>query len=295
MKSILRLSLLILFISQQSAFGQTNTDLWTVKTSGKGGNLKLETETAKALTDRAEYDNQPSFINEYQLVFSASDEEGNYDIIAYSFNSDKFTNLSKTSDTNEFSPRITDCGMYISAVVMEEDKKQRIWLYPINGEPAELLYDDIEPVEYYDWYNNKAAMFVLGDPNKLIYVSGRNDLLDIDNAVGRSIHKRPNTSEITYLKEDPRSQKNLIRSYDIESGKRKEYHEALENSQDFIWTDKKHLLMASGNEVYIRKYKDNEWKSIGTFPNLTHQNISRMAYSEELEILVVAMERIENN
>ena len=209
----------------------------------------------------------------------------------YNFDSEKFTNLSKTSDRSEFSPRITDCGMYISAVVMEEDKKQRIWLYPTNFEPAELLYDDINPVGYYDWYDNKAAMFVLGEPNKLIYANGRDDLIEIDSAIGRAIQKRPNTSEITYLSIDSSENPGIIKSYDIESGKRQVYLEGLKGAQDFIWADKKHLLMASDNEIFIRKYNSPEWKSLGKIETTTHQNITRMAYSEDLDILVVAMDR----
>lgn len=278
-------------ISHFSGYAQGGSDLWVINTSGKGGNLKLLTETAHALTDRPEYDNQPSFINEHQLVFSAADENGNHDIIVYNFESDKFTNLSKTSDRSEFSPSITDCGMYISAVVMEEDKKQRIWLYPTSFEPAELLYDDIEPVGYYDWYDNKAAMFVLGEPNKLVYARGRNDIIEIDSSIARSIKKRPKTSEITYLSQPSESQTGIIKSYDIENGNREVYLEGISDSQDFIWLDKKHLMMASGNEVFIRKYNDPEWTSLGEITSNTHQNITRMAYSEDLHTLVVVMNR----
>jgi hypothetical protein len=274
-----------------SCIAQVGTDLWVIHTSGKGGNLKLLPETAKALTDRVEYDNQPSFINDYQLVFSAADEEGNHDIIVYNFEAEKFTNLSKTSDRSEFSPRITDCGMYISAVVMEADGTQRIWLYPTSFEPAELLYDDIEPVGYYDWYDNKAAMFVLGNPTKLIYAKGRNDLIEIDSAISRSIQKRPNSSEITYMTQPKEGQAGIIKSYDIENGEREVYLGGLLGSQDFIWLDKKHLLMASGNEIFVRKYTDSEWKSLGEIESNTHQNITRMAYSADLNVLVVAMNR----
>lgn len=278
------------------SFAQGGFDLWVVETSGKSGNLQINPETAYALTDRPEYDNQPSFINEYQMVFSAADENDNYDIIVYNFNSKKFTNMSRTSDRNENSPTITDCGMYISAVVSEPDKKQRVWLYPLTFEPAELLYDDIEPVGYYDWYDNKAAMFVLGDPNQLIYARGRNDLIEIDSNVARSIKKRPKTSEITYLStadfRNVADQKSfLLKSYDIETGKRAEYSYGLEGAQDFIWLDKKYLLMAKGNTIYKRKYTDKNWELIGTIQSETHQNISRMAYSEDLDVLVLAMER----
>ena len=291
MKKSFCFSFTYFFIGLISSFAQVGTDLWVINTSGKGGNLKLLTETAYALTDRPEYDNQPSFINEYQMVFSAADENENFDIIVYNFNSKKFTNMSRTSDRNENSPMITDCGMYISAVVSEPDKKQRIWLYPLTFEPAELLYDDIEPVGYYDWYDNKAAMYVLGDPNKLIYAKGRNDLIEIDSAISRSIQKRPKTSEMTYMTELSSGQAGIIKSYDIENGNREVYLEGISGSQDFIWLDKNHLLMASGNEIFIRKYNKKEWESLGVITSNSHENITRMAYSKDLNVLVVAMNR----
>jgi Tol biopolymer transport system component len=293
------LSLIIqvsLFLLPVCSFGQGSFDLWVVETSGKGGSFSINPETAYALTDRQEYDNQPSFINEYQLVFSAADETGNFDIIVYNFEAKKFTNLTKTSDRNENSPRITDCGMYIAAVVSEPDKKQRLWLYPTNFEPAELLYDDIEPVGYYDWYDNKAAMFILGDPNKLVYAKGRDDLIEIDTEIARSINRRPKTSAITYLstretKSEKEEQAYQLKSYDIESGTRSDLGFGLAGSQDFLWLDKNHLLMAQGNTLYTRKYSDENWKPIGIINSETHQNISRVAYSSDLNVLVMAIER----
>lgn len=296
MKIIASLLLFACFLPTLPALSQTGFDLWVVETSGKGGKLKLLPETAKALTDRPEYDNQPSFINEYQLVFSAAGENGNHDIIVYNFNSQKFTNLTKTPDVSEFSPSLTDCGLYVSAVVMEADKKQRIWLYPTNfGEP-ELLYDDIEPVGYYDWYDNKAAMFILGEPNKLIYANGKNDLLEIDTNIARSVKTRPKTSEITYFSQDNKVKIGemdalVLKSYNLVSFETNEIGLGVEGSQDFIWLDKNYLIMARGNSVYRRKYSDKNWEIIGTIISETHQNISRMAYSQDLNVLVITMER----
>lgn len=296
MKIIIPLLFLSCIFLALPALSQTSFDLWVVETSGKGGNLKLLPETAKALTDRPEYDNQPSFINEYQLVFSAADENGNHDIIVYNFKSKKFTNLTKTPDVSEFSPSLTDCGLYVSAVVMEADKKQRIWLYPTNfGEP-ELLYDDIEPVGYYDWYDNKAAMFILGEPNKLIYARGKNDLLEIDTNISRSVKTRPKTAEITYLSMIDKvkigeMEALTLKSYDLVSQEFTDLGSGIEGSQDFIWLDKNFLIMARGNSFYRRKFSEKNWEIIGTINSDTHQNITRMAYSQDLNVLVVAMER----
>lgn len=295
-KNKFTLLFLIYFISQSILVAQTSFDLWTVQVKGKGAGIQLISGTEKPLTDREEYDNQPSFINESQVVFSAADENGNHDIIVYNFENGKFTNLSKTADRSEFSPTITDCGQYISAVVVEPDGKQRLWLYPTNfGEP-ELLYDDIEPVGYYDWYDNKAAMFILGDPNSLIYARGRNDLLTIDQNIGRSIQKRPKMNQISYFDQDtalefPDGEAYELKSYDFGKDQEITIGLGLPGSQDFIWLDKKTLLMARGNSFYLRKWNEKNWKLLGSISADSHQNISRITYSSDQQVLVFAMER----
>lgn len=292
------LSLLSIFFvfTGHLALAQGGFDLWVIDTEKKGKKLKLIPESAKPLTNRPEYDNQPSFINDSELVFSAADEKGNHDIILYSFRTGNFSNLSKTPDRSEFSPALTDCKQYISAVVIEPDSTQRIWLYPINlGEP-ELLYDDIAPVGYYDWYDNKAAMFVLGDPNKLVYARGKGDILKIDEHIGRSIKKRPKSSQISYFsmkspKESLAGMELVMRSFDIETGKSEVMGFGLAGSLDFIWLDQNYLLMAQGNGIYRKKSTDSEWKFLGKIESSTHQNITRMAYSPDLNKLVVTMQR----
>jgi hypothetical protein len=296
MKKIILFLSIIYSISSLSGYSQQSFDLVVVETTGKGGSLKVLPQTNYLLTDRPEYDNQPNFINEYQLVFSAADQKGNHDIIVYNFNSKKFTNLTKTPDVNEFSPGLTDCGLYVSAVVMEQDKKQRLWLYPINfGEP-ELLYNDIEPVGYYDWYDNKAAMFVLGSPNKLVYARGKNDLLEIDSNIARSVKNRPKTGQITYLSNQEKIKIDdlealQLKSFDLVTSTAENLGYGLEGSQDFIWLNKNYLLMARGNSIYRRKTSEKTWELVVTIPIQTHQNISRMAYSADLNLLVLTMER----
>ena len=85
----MRRTLLVLFFLTYFAVDYANAqggfDLIVVDTEGKGKKLKVLTETAKPLTNRPQYDNQPSFINDSELVFSAADEKGNHDIILYSF------------------------------------------------------------------------------------------------------------------------------------------------------------------------------------------------------------------
>jgi hypothetical protein len=279
-----------------NAFPQGSFDLIAIDVKKSRGNLVLDYNTITLITDRPLYDNQPAFINDIQMAFSAVDEKGNNDIIIYNFEKDKFTNLTKTNDRNEFSPSLTDCGLYVSAITVEADGKQRLWLYPTNfGEP-ELLYDDIEPVGYYDWYDNKAAMFVLGQPNKLVYPYSKSDLFTISENVGRSVKKRPKTSIITYIDKNISQEVDgvkafAIKGFDIEKRISVDYGFTYPGSEDFIWLDNKLLLMGKGNDLFIRKEEQADWEKAGSIIQEPYQNISRMAYSDKLKKLVMVMER----
>ena len=285
-----------MFHSISSLIAQTTHDLIVVNAKKSGATIKLDLNTVTKLTDRKAYDNQPSFINDKQLAFSASDEKGNHDIIIYSFESNKFTNLTKTSDLSEFSPSITDCGLYVSAVTVEKDGKQRLWLYPTNfGEP-ELLYDDIEPVGYYDWYDNKAAMFILGQPNSLVYPYSKSEIVTISENVGRSVKKRPKTSIITYIdksdtKEVGAELAYAIKGFDLEKKEQLDFGFTLPGVEDVIWLDKNVMLMAKGDELFTRKHNQRNWSSAGIIKLSSHHKISRMAFSPKLKKLVMTMER----
>jgi len=297
MKKIYVFLFLISFLGSYSTLlGQSATDLLVVDTQGKGGNLMLLPATANLLTNRPEYDNQPSFINDSELIFSAADEKGNHDLILYSFRTKKFTNLTKTPDRSEYSPSMTECGSYFAAVVVEPDGKQRLWLYPVTGDAPELLYEDIFPVGYYDWYDAKAAMFVLGEPNSLVYARAKGSVDTLDTSIGRTVKKRPGTAEITYIDrknslKSPEGEQFAIASYNLKTGVRKTYGYALPGSQDFIWIDKSHLAMAKGDEVYVKPITKSDWISAGKIESVSHQGISRMAYSPEGNRLVLVMNR----
>jgi hypothetical protein len=293
----LRLTLILLCSALTfNGFSQGSFDLIAIDVKKSAGKLVLDYNTITLITDRPLYDNQPAFINDIQMAFSAVDEKGNNDIIIYNFEKDKFTNLTKTADRNEFSPSLTDCGLYVSAVTVEPDGKQRLWLYPTNfGEP-ELLYDDIEPVGYYDWYDNKAAMFVLGTPNKLVYPYSKSEVHTISENVGRSVKKRPKTSIITYIdkndsKEVDGAKAFAIKGFDIEKRISVDYGFTYPGSEDFIWLDNNLLLMGKGNDLYIRKAEKTDWEKACSIILDPYQNISRMAYSDKLKKLVVVMER----
>jgi hypothetical protein len=290
------LILIPLVIISLELIAQVNSDLIMIDVKKVGKNYSIDENSVQLLTNREGYDNQPSFINDKEMAFSSSDKNGNFDIIIYNFDTKRFTNLTKTEKTNEYSPRITDCGLYVSAVTVEENGNQRLWLYPINfGEP-ELLYDDIAPVGYYDWYNNKAAMFVLGNPNQMVYAYGKNDIYKISENIGRSVQKRPETSTISYVNKNikvsnPFGEGHLIQGFDVEKREIVDLAETIPGSEDFIWMDKNTLLMGLHSDLYIYHIIKKEWTKLGSISLKNHSNISRLSYSSKLKKLVLVMDR----
>ncbi|HSJ69613.1 MAG TPA: hypothetical protein VK921_18165 [Anditalea sp.] len=291
-------TLLLTLLVYITSYAQGSFDIISIDTNKSlFGKFSISSNSAKKITDRDGYDNQPNFINEKQLVFSSKPDQGHHDIIMYNYQTQKFTNITKTENRSEFSPSLTDCGLYVSAITVEEDSLQRLWLYPINmGEP-EVLYDDIYPVGYYDWYDNKAAMFVLGSPNKLIYPYSREEVDTLSNNVGRSIKKRPGTSEMAFINKnnnivvDGQPAFELI-SYDLKSREQNNIGLTLPQSEDFIWVDKNRILMASGQRIYIKNVRKNTaWEELANVTLPGYGNISRMALSPKSKKLVVVMER----
>jgi hypothetical protein len=139
---------------------------------------------------------------------------------------------------------------------------------------------------------------VLGEPNSLVYVRGKGMVDTLDTNIGRTVRKRPNTSEISYLDRkkflDTDQGKTFgIASFNLNTGARKDYGYAVTGSQDFIWIDKNHLLMAKGNEVFTKHIQEKNWESLGKIESSSHQGITRMAYSPDLNKLILVLNRIQ--
>ncbi|WP_246255853.1 TolB family protein [Cyclobacterium plantarum] len=295
--------LIILFIYLcgigNMSLAQQSTDLFLVDTRNNLLGFKIFSGTAEKITENEFYDNQPKFINDLQLVFSSEDPSGNFDIIMYNWESEKFTNMTRTKNKSEFSPDLTNCGQYISAITVEEDSSQRLWLYPINlGEP-ELLYDDIQPVGYYGWHEDVAALFVIGEPNRLVFPYSRDDVHEIAVNTGRSVQKRPKKGEIVFLDKN----NNIVadgkttyelKAYDIEKRETTSLGLALGGAEDFCWVDKNTLLMGRGNDLYMRKVnKSIQWEKIATFSIPGYGNISRISISPDNKKLALTFEQLD--
>ncbi len=291
------LTSLFLFSLLITTQAQESFDLVSIDTKKFLGRFQVVPGSAQKITDNPGYDNQPKFINNDQLVFSSQSDGGSHDIIMYNYETGNFTNLTRTPDKSEFSPALTDCGLYVSAITVEEDSPGRLWLYPVNmGEP-ELLYDDIVPVGYYAWHDNIAAITVEHEPNRLVYPYSKEEVVTLAENVGRSINKRPKTNQVTFLNAgsnvvvDGRKAYEIV-SHDLKKRTSENLGIALGDSQDFIWIDKNRILMARDKDLYLRNVKKSiTWEKIASVSLPGYSGISRLALSPKGNRLVLVMER----
>ncbi|MEX0883863.1 MAG: hypothetical protein WDZ72_10360 [Cyclobacteriaceae bacterium] len=292
--------LFLFFLCTTSLYSQKSSDLILVDAKNNLLGFKIFAGTAKKITDNQGYDNQPKFINDLQITFSSESKDGNVEIILYNLETNRFSNMSRTENKSEFSPSLTSCGQYISAVTVEEDSSQRLWLYPINmGEP-EVLYDDISPIGYYGWFEETAALFVIGEQNKLVFPYSREDVHEVAINPGRCIQSRPKTKEVVFLNKnsnivaDGRSTFELM-AYHVNNREVYSLGLALGGSEDFCWVDKNLLLMARGKDIYLRKVnKSIQWEKVATISIPGYENITRLSMNPSGRKLVIVMEKTGN-
>jgi hypothetical protein len=101
---------------------------------------KLEFGQPANITNRAGYDNQPSFLPDGQsLLYTSQRENDQTDIYRYDFKTKQSTRLTST-DEGEYSPTVMPGGKFFSVIRVERDKTQRLWKFPLAGcEPSLLL------------------------------------------------------------------------------------------------------------------------------------------------------------
>ncbi|WP_156810238.1 hypothetical protein [Nitritalea halalkaliphila] len=188
------------FLMGFCALAQENIYTLPLKSSGKKVRIALEEQ--RQLTSRASKDSEPLFINKTQIVFSAEDESGQADLILYSLDKNKFTNISMTKDRQEALPKMTDCGFYVSSLTQDEEGLQRLYLYPTNLAEPELLYDDLHPLLDYCWYDNHAVLSLGGEQPRTLYARSRENPILLATKALSHLAYRPKSTHISYLEGD---------------------------------------------------------------------------------------------
>lgn len=238
--------------------------------------------------NRSGYNNHPHFLNEEELMVSASTPgQVQPDLYTLNLKSKERTRVTDT-EPGEYSPRRMPDYFNFSAVRMEylpNDTLIRLWQFPLdrssNGRP---VFADKFNIGYYAWLNSRdIVLFKVQTPNQLVKTdiySGQEEV--IAQNVGRSFQPG-SRGTLIYMQINPNGSTELIqydsRAY-FEDQKRKKLISGLPGSQDFAVLQDGSLIAASNSQVYLyRPGSDETWKIIADLSPYNIKGISRIAIS----------------
>jgi len=236
------------------------------------------------VSDKTSYNNQPHLTDTglYYTREIISNDQSQTDIALYSLSS-KQTSMVTNTPQSEYSPTLTPDGQHLSAIVVEDDGKQKLWQYPLAPElAASRIFDWIEPVGYHAWgSNNDLVMFILGQPHTLQYTSvdaARGEIAASD--ISRTLIYNHNAAMFlfSYTKND----QHILASFNPQNKQVGDLLRLPTQVQDFILKDDKTIAYAIKNRVYQRKLDGSneisQWLDLSTY---CETNITRMSYNND--------------
>lgn len=289
MRKILGLALFCWLSS--GALAQTtppSTDIHIYELKEKKGKITLA--KGRNITNRAGYDNQPSFFNNDYILYTSSQETGQTDIMIYDLYENKVKNLTNTRDS-EYSPTPVPGYNSFAVVRVEADNSQRLWMYQMDGKtPPQLIFDKIQPVGYFAISEKDVLMFVLGEPVTLV-LANMNVVDDdiITSNVGRTIRTIPGTDQFTFERreEDGRF---FIYSLDKKSKQFTKVVEKPKGAADWTITQEGTYVTSVGTKLLAFNPKHHsEWQEITDLGAVASKGITRMAVSQENDKLALVI------
>ena len=184
------MTVLLLVAANVHAQAAPDPDIFLVSLSSTGG--KLSVTSARNLTNRAGYDNQPNWSRDGRTLFYTSvRDDAQADIYRLDpSGTAPAVRVTLTAPESEYSATPMPTRNAISVIRVERDSAQRLWAVPLDNSPSTVVLERIKPVGYHTWANDTLlALFVLGSPNTLQLAStttGRGDT--VTTSIGRSLH-----------------------------------------------------------------------------------------------------------
>ncbi|MBD55308.1 hypothetical protein AAEU31_14840 [Pseudoalteromonas sp. SSMSWG5] len=234
------------------------------------------------ITDNKSYNNQPFLVDSglyYTHEVIAETGQSQTDIVFYNFATKTSVNITNTA-VSEYSPTLMPNQQALSAIVVEEDGKQKLWQYPLaNEQTASRIFEWIEPVGYHAWgAENDLIMFILGEPHTLQYTSiaaAKPRVIAAD--IGRTLvfDKHTNSYLFSYNKDN----QHWVARFAPQTEEVSDLFRLPDSVQDFALIDQNTLAYAVNNRIYKRSLTEPEvvsqWLDLRRF---CEGSISRLNY-----------------
>jgi len=268
------------------AFGQRpETDIWLFKLEKKEGKY-LYTNPLN-ITNRAGYDNQPTFsLDSKSILYVVIDSTKQADIYQYNISKKTAINLTK-SQVSEYSPTIIPSGLGFSSVVVEKDSSQRVWQFNLDGTFKGIVHEGTDSIGYHTWLNSDTLMYYkLTEPHSLrvLYLKTNIDVW-ICNHPTRAFKKIGNSSNFMYAIKDSISTQ--FRIYNPALRESSFYATYPSINEDFIWHPDLGIIKSEGSDLMRYNEQTKAWDVLFSFSNLGVKKITRFVFDSKTKQLAI--------
>lgn len=241
---------------------------------------KIQVSNPQNITNHVGYDNQPFFHPDKSLIYySSADAEAKTDILEYNYTTKATRHITSTPE-REYSPTVTPDKNFLSCIIQRDNGEQNLGKYPIEGGEPIVLINTLT-IGYHSWITSESLLlFVLGDTMTLHqYDLGTSKDIILAKNIGRSLHKIPNTSSMSFVHKISEGEW-LIKKING-NGVIETITAALRGREDLAWIPDGKILMSDGKDLfYFHPGKSNFWQQI-KIPSTPVGNISRLAVNAE--------------
>ncbi|HVS62832.1 MAG TPA: hypothetical protein VMT85_04910 [Thermoanaerobaculia bacterium] len=255
------------------------------------------------VTARERYDNQPAFLLDGSLLYTAAGDDGGTDIVRWDPETRRARPLISTPQS-QYSPTPIPGRNTISVVRDYGDQDQQLWSFPLDASASagssggaaqpRLLLPDVNPVGYHAWVDNeRVLLFVLGEPPTLRLATigpGAGEVLEHDP--GRSLHRLPGTAEMVFVHKRSEEDWRLI-GIDLASQDRprREIARLQPPHEDFAISPDGSLWTARGSRLLrLRSGVDHDWSVTLDLAGHGIVGITRLAFDTTGRRLAVVHE-----
>lgn len=265
---------------------QGDTDVFVATLDTRGGAARIG--APRNVTNRAGYDNQPSFTRDGGAIFYTSTrEDAQADIYRHVLATGRTMRVTYTAPESEYSAIEVPGGGAISVIRVERDSTQRLWRIPLRGGRGvsagreSVILPSLKPVGYHAWADaTRLAMFVLGSPPVLVLgdmTTGRSDTLMAN--IGRSLHRIPGGTKISFVS---KAYENAfwVMELDVDSRAMRPLARLPQGVEDYAWLPDGRLIAGNGSKLLVCDLTTRAtWEEVADLTDAGVGAITRLAVS----------------
>lgn len=277
----------VLLAKQTLGVAQTSTEVFLFELKQESGKYKLSNPTN--LTNNPGYDNQPSFLNNEEIVYAAT-YDNQTDIVKLNLTSKEKVRITNTA-SSEYSPNLTPDGKYISAIILGKDGSQVLAMYPLKGGEPKIIPSE-QKIGYYCWFDKKTVFsYVVGAPPSLQEWNTKNAQFKIIMMnPGRSLGKIPDKKLISFIHKES-DDIWYLNSYDPDTDKVTYITECIKGAEDMVWASDGTAFLSNEKKIYkFNPTVDQSWQLVANMDAFNLADATRLAISPDLKWMAVVIE-----